>query len=391
MSCGIRVHDVVPDMKPKQMDTPKVRRIELFALPFLIGTAASAALRPEAGLEAGFAASAAFLLCSAVLFADLLTIKVRGTGGMPVPLTLATAALCAAVCVFRSDATSLTAIHGTGRIGSLMQLDRLCVGFRAAVDAIPLTDSENNALLKALLTGDRSALSPGTVQAFRDSGAAHILALSGLHLGIIYGIVVKGLCILGNSPAAVKFRSMLTVAACGGYCLMVGAAPSISRAFLFILLRETARLTGRTASLRDTLWGAFVLQVCIDAGAVRSLSFQLSYLAIAGIAYIYPVLSGLWPADSPKRSSLRWIWNSVSLSVSCQLTTGPLACLRFGTFPKYFIMTNLLSLPLTGVLIPAALATTLLNAAGLCPRPLIQATDHLATLLRQTLEIIAAI
>ncbi len=203
--------------------------------------------------------------------------------------------------------------------------------------------------------------------------------------------MTKCFIILGNSPAAVKARSALTIAATGAYCLMVGAGPSISRAFLFILLRELSVILGRTAGLRDTLCGAFVLQVCIDAEAVRSVSFQLSYLAIVGIAYIYPILRDFWPSGGPRRSPLRWVWNSAAVSTACQVTTGPLAWLRFGTFPMYFILTNLISLPLTGLLIPAALFTSLLHALGICPPVAAQVTELLADALRGSLEIIAAI
>ena len=378
------------------MELPQVKRIEIFALPFLLGTLA-VTLMPAALRCGTFFSSAIFILCILLLGSIVLTIGTRGPDRVPLAAVLLCSAFCAAVCVTRSEATAVCGGKGftdslSGESGESisLHLSNVCTWFKGKIDSLQLGDRENNALLKALLTGDRSGLSAQTVGAFRDSGASHILALSGLHLGIIYAVMTKTFCILGNSPAARKIRSVLTIAACGGYCLMVGAAPSISRAFLFIFLRETARMSGRSASLRDILWGSFIIQVALDATAVRSLSFQLSYLAIGGIAYLYPAMSGMWPSDSPKHSPLRWVWNSVCLSVSCQLTTGPLAFLRFGTVPKYFIMTNLLSLPLTGMLIPSALLTTLLNSAGLCPPFLLQATAHLATLLRQILEIIAS-
>lgn len=379
------------------MELPQVKRIEIFALPFLLGTVAVSLM--SAAMRCGtFFSSATFILCILLLGSIVLTIATRGPDRVPLAAVLLCSALCAAVCVMRSEATAVCggagladalSDRGSDGLSSTASLSKVCIWFKGKIDSLQLGNRENNALLKALLTGDRSGLSAQTVGAFRDSGASHILALSGLHLGIIYAVVTKTFCILGNSPTARKIRSALTIVACGGYCLMVGAAPSISRAFLFIFLREAARMSGRSASLRDILWGSFIIQVAIDATAVRSLSFQLSYLAIGGIAYLYPAMSGMWPSDSPKHSPLRWVWNSVCLSVSCQLTTGPLAFLRFGSVPKYFIMTNLLSIPLTGVLIPAALLTTLLDSAGLCPPFLLQATAHLASLLRQILEIIA--
>ena len=375
----------------KETNMPRVRRIERFALPFLAGTLLTMTLPPS--LRCGTAVPvSAILLLSLMIFGCMMMSRKYGTGNMPSCPLILSIMLCAAVCVLRSEATAVTggdAILFSGDVQN--PLLKLCEKFKNLIDSLPLEDRENNALLKALLTGDRSELSAKTSQAFRDSGAAHILALSGLHLGIIYGIVTKCFAILGNSPAAVKTRSALTIAATGAYCLMVGAGPSISRAFLFILLRECSVILGRSASLRDTLCGAFVIQVCLDAEAVRSVSFQLSYLAIAGIAYIYPILRDFWPSDGARRSPLRWIWNSAAVSIACQTTTGPLAWLRFGTFPKYFILTNLISLPLTGLLIPAALLTVLLHALGICPPAAAYATEFLADTLRRCLGIIASI
>ncbi len=375
---------------PKETTMPRVRRIERFALPFLAGTLLAMTL--PFSLRCGtFLPAAAILLLSLAVFRNMLTIRKYGIVSITPYSLFPGIALCAAVCVFRSGATSLTGNSGfslSGNMGS--PLRALFEGFKLLIDSLPFEDRENNALVRALLTGDRSGLSPETGRAFRDSGAAHILALSGLHLGIIYGIVTKCFVILGNSPAAVRIRSALTIAATGTYCLMVGAGPSISRAFLFILLRELSVILGRSASLRDTLCGAFVLQVCLNAEAVRSVSFQLSYLAIAGIAYIHPLLRDFWPSGGPRRSPLRWIWNSAAVSIACQATTGPLAWLRFGTFPKYFILTNLISLPLTGLLIPAALFTSFLHALGICPGIVARATEFIADALRGSLEIIAS-
>ncbi len=371
------------------MNTPKVHRIEIFALPFLAGAVIATAL-PHPLQTGAFLPSATFSLLSLMIFGNMLTIRKYGAENMPSPLLFATIALCAATCVFRCEATSLSGDGASFVFGDISDwLHATCRSFQSLIDSLPLRDRENNALLKALLTGDRSDLSAHTTNAFRDSGASHILALSGLHLGIIYGIVVKAFAVLGNSPAAVKARSTLTIAATGAYCIMVGAAPSISRAFLFILLRELSVIFGRSATLRDTLCGAFVIQVCLDAGAVRSVSFQLSYLAIAGIAYIYTPLQGIFPQTGLKHSPARWIWNSVALSTACQITTGPAAWHYFRTFPQYFILTNLISLPLTGILIPAALLTALLSALDICPSLMIRATEFLADTLRQSLEIIA--
>lgn len=267
-----------------------------------------------------------------------------------------------------------------------------------AIDSIPFQSAGTSAIIKALLTGDRSSLSPDITAAFRDSGASHILALSGLHLGIIYMIFSKVSAFLGNGIYARRLRSPLLICLCGFYTLATGAGASIMRAFLFIFLNETAKLSGRHKSLPQVLSAAALIQLIISPLSILSISFQLSYAAMAGIAYIFPWLKGFWPEDSSSTLTgqkltavVRWIWSSAALSISCQLTTGPLAYIYFGTFPKYFLLTNMLALPLTGILIPAAVLTLFLSAIGCCPGLVIYITDALARLLTWILTVISTL
>ena len=298
-----------------------------------------------------------------------------------------------ALCAARASLTSLSGGgHPVTEGAAGEALAALGGRFKTLLESLPLKSGEDNALLEALLLGDRSALSPQTVSAFRESGASHILALSGLHLGVIYGVVVRLGRVLGNSIAAGKLRAALTILTTGAYTVMTGAGPSISRAFLFIFVRETGVLLGRRTDLRATLAGSFILQLCIDAEALGEISFQLSYLALAGIAYIFPFLRDLYPQGISRfPRPLRFIWNSAALSIACQITTGPLAWHCFGTFPQYFLLTNLIAIPLTGLLIPAALLCAALSAIGLCPASVADAVSALSATLRGSLEVIAGI
>ncbi len=261
------------------------------------------------------------------------------------------------------------------------------------IDGMPFGAAETNALLKALITGERNDIPREVAEAFRDSGAAHILSLSGFHLGIVYGIVRYSLSSIGNSPEVSRLRSVLTVLLCGSYTLATGAGPSIVRAFLFILLGETATILHRRRTTSGLLLASLLIQLTLAPSSIRSVSFQLSYAAMAGIAWIYPRLRGLWPGnlfnDRPFIRGVRRIWNSAALSIACQLATGPLAWFYFESFPQYFLLTNLLALPLTSLLIPVGLAAVALSALGLCPALLLQATDLLASALTFSLDVIA--
>ncbi len=260
---------------------------------------------------------------------------------------------------------------------------------RAYIDTLPFRNPGTPALLKALLTGDRSGLSQETITIFRASGASHVLALSGLHIGIIYLIFDKLTRVLGASPAARRIRFGLIVLGAGFFTLMTGAGASIVRAFLFIVINETLHLLGRPRKAVRVLCLALLIQLVLDPAAVREVGFQLSYLAMAGIFLLYPLLEAWYPA-SVSWDPFRKIWSMAALSISCQLFTGPLAWLRFHSFPRYFLLTNLMAIPLTTALMGVAVVTVALGGLSCCPDLLIKATDGLCRLLVWVLEIIAS-
>ena len=258
------------------------------------------------------------------------------------------------------------------------------------IDGIDFRNTETNAIIKALIIGERTDIPGHITEAFRESGASHILALSGLHLGIIYGILARISSIFGNTSLAKTIRSVFIVMTCGLYTLATGAGPSIVRAFIFILIRETAKMTGRSLTLTGVLMTSLMIHLTINPQALREVGFQLSYAAIGGIAFIFPWLRDFWPKkDGGFKGPIRWVWETAALSISCQITTGPIAYLYFRSFPMHFLLTNLIALPLTGLIIPVSLLTLCLHTCGICPDILVRATEMLVTALPEALTIIS--
>ncbi len=262
---------------------------------------------------------------------------------------------------------------------------------REHIGTLPFKDGRTAGLLCALLSGDRSGLGADEVQAFRAAGASHILALSGLHLGIICITVSRVLSVIGNRPAARAARGALTVLFAGFYTVMTGAGPSIVRAFLFILFNEAGRLMPeRRRSPLRTLMMALTVQLALNPAVIAELGFQLSYLAMTGIFTIYPKLAEWYPRGG-RFDPLGAMWRSAALSVSCQTLTAPLVWLRFRTFPKYFILTNLLALPLTTALMTSAVCALTTDWMACCPMFLVRVTEWLADALVFVLEVISGL
>ena len=342
------------------------------SLPFAAGvTAAALAAEPFAGALASSAAAAA-------LFCACLVSKKRCL----IPLSL----LYFSIGVLCWCSQALAPVQeATKRAGALAE------GLSDLLGSIPFDGEHSGGIITALLTGQRGQLSRDTVNAFRRSGASHILALSGLHLGVIYAFMRKLLSPAGNSPVARFLRSTVTIGLCGLYAAATGASPSITRAFLFICINEAGRaMSGRSHSPLGTFCLALMVQLVIRPGVISSAGFQLSYLAMLGITVIYPELSRWYP-DTGRADPLRAVWKSAAMSVSCQLFTAPVAWFHFRSFPTYFLLTNLIALPLSELIIISAVAAAVLETTCGCPPALALACGKMVQLLELCLETIASL
>lgn len=391
--------------------------IKPLALAFTFG-AASGLLLSRISMHAAYISSATSLLAALTL--TVITSADRRQAEILL-LFLTAGVFCAAT----STLTSLGAVAGKPLFAGL------AADFRSMISSIPFPHDGTAPLVNALLTGDRSSLDSSVMNSFRDSGASHILALSGLHLGIIYGILLKATSIFGKHPTVKAVRSLIIISLCGIYTLATGASPSLVRAFLFILVNETARLTHRSNNPLRVYCAALFIQTSINPQVISSTGFQLSYLAMAGIFLLYPALKKWYPQEEAAGDMLiekdagrtesdglegvtidkgccrarrcwtswmktilsaapRKIWDAAALTISCQVFTGPLAWWKFGTFPKYFLLTNLLSLPLISAVMLLSVSTSVLFAIGICPDFLISLTDSSASLLLFIMKVISS-
>lgn len=218
-------------------------------------------------------------------------------------------------------------------------------------------DAEEIAVLRALTVGDKTSLTRQVKKNFRASGATHLLALSGLHVGIIYKLFGYMFFIFGGAPRIKQLKSVLTVGFLWWFAVITGLSPSIFRAVLMITVYETGTLLGRRSNGLNSLAVSAMIITLLDPEAPRELSFQMSFCACLSIFTIYPKLHSLMVTEL---RLLEWVWSCACLAISCQLTTGLIAWAKFGTFPKYFIICNLLTVPLVGLimyLVPVAIVT----------------------------------
>lgn len=212
------------------------------------------------------------------------------------------------------------------------------------------------AIAKALAIGDKSLVDSALRNQYKASGAMHLLALSGLHVGVVYAFLNTLLSFFGNSPVAKAARKLLVLFSLWTFALISGLSSSICRAVIMITVYEIGDLAGAGRNMLHSLAVSALLICLFNPDAPFGIGFQLSYSAVLGIYYIYPRLKALLDYRSP---ALGYIWNTLCLSISCQAATAPLAFLYFGSFPKYFLVTNLLAIPLSSAamwLLPITIA-----------------------------------
>ena len=225
-----------------------------------------------------------------------------------------------------------------------------------------LPEGDELAVLRALSIGDKGSLPRDLRAAYRESGAMHLLALSGLHVGLIYALLAWLLKPLGGHRFARLLRCGLILGALWCYALVTGLTASITRAVLMITFYEGSGLISGDRDALAALAGSAFLLMLLRPEAPRDIGFQLSYTAVLSILLFHPWLKARLHTRS---KVLTRVWELLCVSLCCQATCGLLAWHYFGTFPRYFLVTTLLAIPLTTAAmytIAASVATSALAA-----------------------------
>ena len=197
-------------------------------------------------------------------------------------------------------------------------------------------------------------------EAYRLSGAMHLLALSGLHVGFIYGMLNAIFSILPRTRKWPILRGSAIILLLLFYAIFSGASPSICRAVLMASIYEICGMLGRERNGLNSLSISALAICCINPDAPSSISFQLSYCAMLGIFLIYPGVRKAIDYVTQNKMA-RKVWNLTMVSISCQIFTAPLTLCYFGSFPLISLLTNIVTAPAVAAVMsiaPAAIVLT---------------------------------
>ena len=237
-------------------------------------------------------------------------------------------------------------------------------------------DNSQSAILTAFVTGSKESIGKSTKETFRSSGAAHLLALSGLHVGILFMILNRITALFSLTLAARRMRVLVVVGCTAAFLAITGFIPSLARAIIMAAICSIAKVWGYRIARTETLVITAFLLICYNPQVVASIGFQLSFAAMAGIMLIMPTLS-----ESLKRVMERWRGRGMAsrticwcaermaapllLTISCQITTLPLCLYYFQSFSNYYLITNLIAIPVVAITLYMLTAALAIDALAL--------------------------
>ena len=227
------------------------------------------------------------------------------------------------------------------------------------LEAAGLKDDEL-ATTGALTLGYKEDLNKDLRRHFQASGAAHVLAVSGLHTGIIYGLLWWLLTLGGRvrpmheNKAARRTISMTIIGAMWGYAWLTGMTPSVVRAVLMVTMVEIGRIIYRKSLTVNTIAAAAFLILMVHPTDLWSVSFQLSFAATTAIVLLL---------NHTKTTS--FFAGIILVSIAAQIGTLPITMYYFGQVSTYFLLANILVLPLATGLVPCGLMTIALGGSSI--------------------------
>lgn len=223
-------------------------------------------------------------------------------------------------------------------------------------------EKDELALVSALTVGYKLMLDEEQKENYVIAGSTHILAVSGLHVAILFAFLSKLLSLLGKSRRINIFRALLIVLILWTFAFITGLSPSVTRATLMFSLISLGKVGRQQTSIYNIIFlSAFILLV-YNPNYLFDLGFQLSYAAVIAIVTLEPVIS---PYLIKKLKIRKFFAELMAVSLAAQIGTAPICIHTFNCFPNYFLLTNIWIIPLVGIVVNIALVLIILGLIGI--------------------------
>lgn len=249
-------------------------------------------------------------------------------------------------------------------------------------------ENQEYAIITAMTLGEKETLDHHTKEVFASSGASHVLAISGLHIGILFQIFIL---VLGGSKKHILFTTPLTLTCIWLYVLLIGLPASATRAALMASIFCFTLITKRDTPPMNSLALTAIIMLFINPNYLSDLSFQLSFLAVLAILLLFKPIYNCLPQCLSTLRIARWAWAMLSVSIAAQIGTAPLIAYTFGTVSCYSVLSSFIAIPATTLILYLCLV---FFALAVLPHTLfLQDTvaswlTHLTSLTQQTLAFV---
>ncbi|MFT4668734.1 MAG: competence protein ComEC [Flavobacteriaceae bacterium] len=223
---------------------------------------------------------------------------------------------------------------------------------------------DERAIIQALVLGQKKDINKDLYSSYAKAGAVHILAVSGLHVGILYFILTFILSFTNRLKWGNFIQSFLIIFCLWFFAFVTGLSPSVTRAVTMFSIFAIAKNINRESSTINNLFLSFFLLILINPLWLFHVGFQLSYLAVFSIIVVQPKLSRYY---RPRFYIDKLFWGIFTVSIAAQLGVLPLSIYYFHQFPGLFFLTNIVVLPVIGILLGGGILLIILSVLNFLP------------------------
>jgi competence protein ComEC len=206
-------------------------------------------------------------------------------------------------------------------------------------------------ICSALLVGYDDEIDSEVMQSFSHSGTLHILSVSGMHTGVLYAVLIFLFSLIDKYDNYKKTKFVFVMIGLWLFVLVTGLSPSILRAALMLSLVLVGKTFYKQGNSYNTLLLSAFILLLYNPYLIKDVGFLLSYCAVFGIMYLYPILQKLYFFEN---KALQITWSGVLMSVSATLFTLPISLYFFHQFPIWFVFSNMIIIPISFLIMGAA-------------------------------------
>ncbi|WP_417556770.1 ComEC/Rec2 family competence protein [Mesoflavibacter zeaxanthinifaciens] len=241
-------------------------------------------------------------------------------------------------------------------------------------------------IINALILGQRQGIDKDLYDSYTNAGAIHILAVSGLHVGIILLILSFVLKPLERIKHGYFIKTIVILLLLWSYAIIAGNSASIVRATTMFSIVAIGLNLKRTSNIYNTLATSIFVLLLIKPSFIFDVGFQLSYAAVFSIVSIQPIIE---PLVKPKNKLLNLLWKTLTVTVSAQFGIIPISLYYFHQFPSLFWLSNLVVIPVLGVILGLGLLVITLALIDLLPEFLADMFAYIIRMMNTFFEWIA--